>query len=755
MVGGREFCLRKMENRFLMENLYIPSIDQKSVLQLDQSVLNILYHSQDVANHSAFLIAVQNFLKDSSTFILCSSSQDMEEICSLLENSELKNSYLKLAANENLVSEIDDSTAKKIRQSIEQSSIQESLDVDFHRSKIWFSMLSHLCDELDANAVYEVIDTITAYDNSERLHLIQMELSDLKESNFDFTETQNYLNRLSKLFKQEYRFALQNYTKFTDSNAQAISKIKTSIDALMDKMSELNAEIIQHYVDFDKLTYNDILLDIELFKKLKYSDVKVNIPPPSKKVYSLFKNRKPSQTNEVENLFLEFKTKCINIKLPFGSESFETMDVEELNSLEDRLSTWYDNSRNRARETVLSINSLNFPFKKDQLQTLEKSIIDLVSDINQLNVFSDKIEVNSVNFLKQLDLLKSLEKKISKYNYEYDLFLKRKDWFDAKEIGSDAQQKLLNALMPIPTREWESTFASWYFLSKLKAYYSSLQILDDEQEIATMDMQSMAYKLKEKKNSKAVELKNVFTEKIKDKSGFIYDICAHQKQKTYPSWHQYFKSEQKTILAFFPVIVTTFNQCENLLSSGIDSLIYINPHTINIEILHYFSTIRTFYHNDHLPENAQADGIVLSSLLQMHDFSTWHYEKAFSVSKLLTYRTLPIIYQMKQGIIVSYLPEKIDSIIQTDLYTSGIKRLADENNIQSNLMTLLLQNGNPNILITLDNFIYADCYCDSRHTIQYCIRQGFRHINIPSKDIIEHKESRLIWFRETLSKSIL
>lgn len=129
-------------------------------------------------------------------------------------------------------------------------------------------------------------------------------------------------------------------------------------------------------------------------------------------MYSLFKNRKPSQTNEVENLFLEFKTKCINIKLPFGSESFETMDVEELNSLEDRLSTWYDNSRNRARETVLSINSLNFPFKKDQLQTLEKSIIDLVSDINQLNVFSDKIEVNSVNFLKQLDLLKSLEKNI-------------------------------------------------------------------------------------------------------------------------------------------------------------------------------------------------------------------------------------------------------------------------------------------------------------------------------------------------------
>ena len=55
----------------------------------------------------------------------------------------------------------------------------------------------------------KVIDTITEYENSERLHLIQMELSDLKESNFDFTETQNYLNRLSKLFKQEYRFALK------------------------------------------------------------------------------------------------------------------------------------------------------------------------------------------------------------------------------------------------------------------------------------------------------------------------------------------------------------------------------------------------------------------------------------------------------------------------------------------------------------------------------------------------------------------
>ena len=95
-------------------------------------------------------------------------------------------------------------------------------------------------------------------------------------------------------------------------------------------------------------------------------------------------------------------------------------------------------------------------------------------------------------------------------------------------------KKLLNALMPIPTREWEKHLCFLVFLSKLKAYYSSIQILDDEQEIATMDIQSTAYKLRKEKTQKAIELKNVFTEKIKDKSGFIYDICAHQNRKLIP-----------------------------------------------------------------------------------------------------------------------------------------------------------------------------------------------------------------------------
>ena len=52
------------------------------------------------------------------------------------------------------------------------------------------------------------------------------------------------------------------------------------------------------------------------------------------------------------------------------------MDVEELNSLEERLCTWYDNGRNRAKETLLSINSSIFHLKRST-QTLEKSIIDL------------------------------------------------------------------------------------------------------------------------------------------------------------------------------------------------------------------------------------------------------------------------------------------------------------------------------------------------------------------------------------------
>ena len=68
-------------------------------------------------------------------------------------------------------------------------------------------------------------------------------------------------------------------------------------------------------------------------------------------------------------------------------------------------------------------------------------------------------------------------------------------------------------------------------------------------------------------------------------------------------------------------------------------------------------------------------------------------------------------------------------------------------------MTLLLQNGNPNILITLDNFIYADSYCDSRHTISIVSGKVFDISIYLLKDIIEHKESRLIWFRETLSKT--
>ena len=131
------------------------------------------------------------------------------------------------------------------------------------------------------------------------------------------------------------------------------------------------------------------------------------------------------------------------------------------------------------------------------------------------------------------------------------------------------------------------------------------------------------------------------------------------KQKTYPSWHQFLSQNKRQYLLFSCHRHYFLINVKICCLQGIDSLIYINPHTINIEILHYFSTIRTFYHNDHLPENAQTD-VVLSSLLQMHDFSTWHYEKAFSISKLLTYRTLPKIYPNEtRHHSQLFLPEKL------------------------------------------------------------------------------------------------
>ena len=711
-------------------NLYQASKEQNNILRNNKAILNIAYIEPNVAAHTIFLCLLDKYVIGKTAMVICSDKAIRETLEEYIETSALKLQVLSFDPNADVSWEILSSAYKRASGQKKASTISDQKIFESASYNLLFAS-----ERKDFASLKSSVDALATLPKPAHYNSLLQDMSGLYPYDFDLNATKMKLQKVASIFKLGYRFDNNTQDIYSESNINSIQALKHRLEVLIDNMSGLYVELMQKYSSFESITSREIQSDIA-FLKLKLPLLKVEKKlPASKGLLSIFKNKKSlepsSELLSLEDLLI--KCRQANIKLrDFNSlESFESVLME----IENQVRLWDETKYDKSAEQISRINAINFPVHAKELQQFENQLLEITAEINGLNIFGKKYELNTINFTKQLEIGKALELDLTKYEHKYQQYQQQKEWFETVKSCSTSEHRLLNALYVFETNKWVDTFSYWYHSMTIRGFHL------DDMEIQDSDIRQWLtsntdYNIKSKYHQSFDEIQHGLIEMVK-KNGTLKDkLNGTNTNESFLPWKTLIKNEMPLVKALFPLLIAHNDGLYDTIEHGFDTLIYVNSGTINIEILQFFPSILTFYHADLVPSSAVMDHVVLNAYTDLPLKQEWTYASAYKISHLLTENLDPKVYQLRKGMIVSFASPQLEKILSSTLHRFGLKTLDDRKNVQSNILTLLMQNQKPNVVVTIDSILDTPSRVDSVLLLDYLEGYGFTHINIKSKDML-------------------
>lgn len=430
----------------------------------------------------------------------------------------------------------------------------------------------------------------------------------------------------------------------------------------------------------------------------------------------------------------------------FEKETFQKQKAVE--NLTQKMELWYKRSIDSQKSFFKYSNIFNQK-ESDYLQELEERLYQLVSEINQSGVIDKPLEINTLSLQKQTDLLNNY---IKEFHFLIRDVTENKGYYIWQEFYQNASKVLVNTidgLQHFPTYEWPAIIE---FIFLRNWIGSRLSIKYDQVELITKKLIRFSHEITSQwcyeKSQQRLEQRN---EALKNISGIEKSII--QKIKTNKdldklNWRYFFEQNVGLWGTLFDCIITPDDKFDDMETGHFTNLFYLNPTSVNPEVLHHGKTIHTYYPSENVncDLHLQVEKLnVESGVKTLQSLATLKIAKTLAVNFYALQQKFAI-FQSRNANVISCLHTQINVNLFLAMNDSKFKEIQLSENPKDTLVESIIESSRKQYLLIHDGLLdtlQKNTYALQVQAIEDFRLNGFTVLNLQTPSLLEDYQEAL------------
>jgi hypothetical protein len=565
------------------------------------------------------------------------------------------------------------------------------------------------------NTWKEIADMYCLSQRNEKAAVLhtEVDISAFELSSDEFTTLMKVISDALLIYQREFELLdIQSGAKISIAADHPIDKIqdltyelfliREEAEQLRDMYYALHKQMENDFISVESVRIDQLENDID-FLMFRIEQFLVNNKVESAGIFSIFGKEKKNTGKEKKNILTDFSKISANWK-ELHKENPEDC-LNELQIYKMLLKAEKQNLAIEASKKIRSANKFNSADPGNMIR-LESNLKSLLKRINECGIFSQKTEINTLSFKKQTEFIGRLAFDLEIALLRIEKNISYYEWLAYLHNIDPKFRNLFHILKRFNPEEWLSVTQQWYHSELLRKNADVEKTINDQklEDLCSLESElkkaDLIHCIAECNNNRLTALKTLNTS---DK--LLFECLTKNKKMSSPmAWKHIFCKNAHFFSQMHVVTLLSNDDITDINENTYDELIYLNPVGINVEILQKFSRITTFYDEEAI--NHSSDMSLHKYTVNLtHTFSAMSMTERLPAARklsegILQFGNLPVVYQLRHSFIITFCPEKINQLIEDELYQFGLKQLLHDNDVHQTIIGALLDTDRSIYIIT-------------------------------------------------------
>ena len=445
-------------------------------------------------------------------------------------------------------------------------------------------------------------------------------------------------------------------------------------------------------------------------------------------------------------------------------DSITALEIKEILSKADKvLSHWQKMIREYTDTKLKQMSPLNS--EHQDLERLDKTLNEYLSEVNEAEILSERLEDNTFSLYKKLDLL---EATLDKMRIGFAVLTENEDYIEWKSMLAYCKEgtaQIINALMNLPTKYWTRIFDQIFIgdlldrnLSpKLPKNEVQLQHIDDlAHDYRSLMIEEVKAIWNHEKEAKLLELKKA--------NKPLFNTLVKKNNPVDFTFSNIITSSPEFMTALYPIMIVTEKTISNIkplyykwsecISYNWSQLkgagsIQLKGYSLKQTIIeenelsqHIKSKLSSYLNTDHmLSSTIDGDmlGSVTKTIVKMDNLEK--LSKARSLSRILLAANPNLrLFYLRNASMISMLSDRENSRIVEQLSDTGIKEIGPAHELEETLIDMFVDHNKQCFILTEDGLLNTsdiNTFDWQYHVIKKARVLGFKIVNMWTADMAE------------------
>ncbi|MFZ1751728.1 MAG: hypothetical protein WAU01_16125 [Saprospiraceae bacterium] len=764
-------------------NHFLYSAEQEKVLKSSHTLANIGYDTHHAALHTIMLRVVRHLKEKKSSLIVIKEEGQKSALIALFQSVGLGHLILDCSLLSHLSEQDYEYIQIKVNKAAPEPLCQDQ-DADYYYPHYNQSILKAFDlkygNETHNSPFRAQMDEYLTLGSDPRVKLLQVEMSH-QPIHFGGEEAELISQDISaalKLYQKDFEL-FNNQSMSTDINTsclvsaqlsntlEQLTYLQATAKDLTDRYYDLHISISDQYDRTHKDWINGMKLSIGLIihqlQRFYHTKSKVEAQKslwnPLRGEMKKLSHEEVVLMKEVDSIQVQLALK--NVIQKVSAELSRPDAILRLQSYLEVLDKYTLETSDNGFIFLKSVNTLNHDHP--ELQVLEAKLRSLTKKINESNIFSQVFELNTLSFVKQKEYVDRLTADINLIIQKMQSHISYYQWSVFLDQRSPKSKSIINILKRFDLADWNRIYDAWSRFETLR------QKLSDEIDIdeSLLDRTTSYYhqaqlNIVDEINEQYDQLKQIGISHEKNQNSDLYRKLIHNKSlKGKFLWEDLYADYSELMTSLFPICITSNDRWTRVTSGIFNHLYYVDVPDANVEVLQNFDSVFSFFsfqmHTSDVHYSLH-QGIpwAIKDLNRVSISERLPIARALSEA-MMSFGSEPVIYQMRNGGIISFSTKYVNDYLEKAFYSKGIKRIINEDTTAQKLIGLLLDDESK-FYIILDDYLcnVADYshWMWHRNVAHMLADAGCKVLNVDTKTLLYESENHLQILVNTIKKDL-
>ena len=751
-----------------MVDLFLSSSEQDVITESNQSIINVSYRNVNNALHTVLLRTIKNFISGKRTLVIIPDKEINHAFVSMLQDAGLNDSWLEIDPVKVFSDEEIHLLRKKLTNPLKHYYTTDETATylyDQLEKEIYCSYKAIYQEKIWSDLTWrETLDSYIGMTSAEKVSILHAEI-DPTTFSFQKEELEFLKNGLAEaIFHYQRDFeimdlsenAINIYTqKNTIDNIQQIMyelfTFKETAQNIRDQYYNCMYDIENKFITDNKTLAAKALESIHLltFKIEKYTE---KYKDKSNSLIAALRGSNKSMEDEKSLLMTQFRhlihllsEQKIILDTLIAKDPFEALT--SLNIAENKVQTWKNNIQTNTTLFLKAANKLNT--SDNRLTNLEGELRKLLVKINDSALFNSVFELNTLSVKKQMEFVSNLVFNIEIMMLRIEKNIPYYQWLSLLDDMDEKTKSILHILRRFDSNEWMSLFESWYHFEILvHKTNNNFKIDESKLENAKKLFFSKQNNLIDKSLKKWAENIPFVVNNLKMSDPDLYNTIIKKRKLPQPELWKYIMVRNAAFFAAtYPIVISESDELDDMPSGLFSDVIYVDHQDINLEIMHSFEHIISFYsserqisnidfelHRDYLTSVESLSSVSMTERLRL---------VRHLANEMMQFGRIPSIYHLRHACVISFCSDFVNDEMNQALYDFGIKKLLIDDSASQTMIGAMLD-AERKVFVCIENQLIDpvknyEKFLWQRNVLSYLEESGCTILNIETSELLSSK----------------